>query len=609
MTTGNIKVHSENILPIIKRWLYSDREIFLRELVSNACDAISKLRILRDKGELDVVDSEFRIDIKVDKENGTVSISDTGIGMTKDEVEKYIAQLAFSGAEDFVKKHQNEEDTDQIIGHFGLGFYSVYMVSDFVEIQTLSYQENAESAYWSCDGGHSYTLDTGTKDARGTSIILKINEDNSDFLESAKISEILKRYCSFLPVPVYLDDELINTKEPLWIKSPSDCTEKDYIDFYHHLYPMQGDPLFWIHLNVDFPFNLKGILYFPKIPKHFQMPKESVHLYCNRVFVIDNCKDILPEYLMMLRGVIDSPDIPLNVSRSQLQVDRTVRQVSSHISKKVSDRLCSIYKSDKETFLKNWDDINLVIKIGAIEDNKFYSRVKDILVWKSSNDTWLNANDYIELHKDKCENKIFYTTDSKSSFIELYQSKGIEVLTSGSPADAALMQTIEQDIAPAKFQRIDAELDASILDKDREKSLLDEDGKTEASKIADCFRSSFKDDSNVEVEAKSLASDELPALIILDENMRRLRDHIRMSQDDASSIPVKKTFVVNTNHPLVQSMPKLSEKDPELSKKLSQHLYQLAELSQREMEGSELHSFVAGSQKLLSDLTERALKL
>ncbi len=606
MTTGSIQIHSENLLPIIKRWLYSDREIFIRELVSNACDALLKIKMLRDRGEAAISDDELRVDIRIDEKAQTLTISDTGIGMTAEEVEKYIAQLAFSGAEEFLKKYEDKSEQDQIIGHFGLGFYSAYMVSKLVEIQTLSYQEGAKPVYWSCDGGSTYSIEEGSRKSRGTDIILSINEDNKDYLESATIRGLLRKYCAFLPYPVYLNDSKINDHEPLWMKAPSECTDKDYIDFYHHLYPMQGDPLFWVHLNVDYPFHLKGILYFPKLPKHYHMPKDSVHLYCNRVFVSENCKDVLPEYLMMLKGVIDSPDIPLNVSRSQLQSDRTVKQVASHVSKKVSDRLSSLYKSDREAFLKNWEDVGFIIKIGAIEDSKFYDRVKGFLTWQTVDGEWVTAEDYLEQHKEKCPGKIYYCTDEGSSFINLYKDKGITVLKALSPVDTALMQTIEQKLDQAKFQRIDAELEENLLDKSKEKNVLDAEGKTEAGRIADLFRKELKEESTLEVEAKSLASESLPAMLVFDENMRRLRDHFKLQGEEAP-IPCKATFVLNTNHPLVQMIHKLQASDPQTASHLSKQLYQLTKLSQRELEAKDLASFVQESHALLTKLVEKNL--
>ncbi len=370
MTGKTLKIHTENILPIIKQWLYSDKEIFIRELISNACDALHKCKVLREHKETDIPDEELRISLSIDKKEKTLVFADTGIGMTSDEVEKYIAQIAFSGAEDFLGKYKSNAEKDQIIGHFGLGFYSAYMVAHKVTIDTLSYLPGAESAFWSCDGSSEYFLEKGQRSTRGTEITLHVDKDNEEFLDEERLKSIIQRYCAFLPFPIYLNGTRINDKEPLWLKNASECTDADYLQFYRALYPNESDPMFWIHLSVDYPFHLKGILYFPKITRRFDWSHNSIKLFCNRVFVADNCKDLIPDYLMILRGAIDSPDIPLNVSRSSLQMDKTVRQLSQHISKKVSDRLSSLYTSERDTFIKTWPDIEMIIKLGILQDEK-----------------------------------------------------------------------------------------------------------------------------------------------------------------------------------------------------------------------------------------------
>lgn len=604
MPQGTLKVNTENLLPIIKKWLYSDKEIFLRELVSNACDALNKIKILSEQGEAELDKSELRIEIKVDKEKRTLKISDTGIGMTADEVEKYIAQVAFSGAEEFLGKYKSENEKDQIIGHFGLGFYSAYMVAQTVEIQTLSYQKNAQPVFWSCDGTASYAIDKGSRAFRGTEITLFINEESDEFLEEARLRDILQRYCTFLPFPIFLNDSHINSKEPLWLKPASECTEKEYLDFYHTLYPFDPDPVFWIHLNVDFPFHLKGILYFPKIHKKFDFAQSQMKLFCNRVFVSDNCKDLIPDYLTVLRGAIDSPDIPLNVSRSYLQMDRTVRQLSSHVSKKVSDRLTTLYQTEKEKFLKSWEDVELIIKLGTLQDEKFYERCKDFLVWKTLAGEWVTTADYLERHRTVYKEKIFYTTDEKAPFLDLYKNKGIEVLCSQSPIDSALMNLLEEKFAPAKFQRVDGAIDEAILDEKREKNLLDADGKTEAIKIADYIRKSLSIDK-LEVEAKSLASDSLPAFIVLDEEMRRMREYMALSgQQLPPTLAAKRTFVVNTNNKLISTLYALKDKQPELAKDLISQVYDLSLLSQKELSPVDLTSFVERSNRLLETLIQ-----
>jgi len=607
MEKKNLEIHSENILPIIKKWLYSDKDIFVRELVSNAIDALQKVKILKDRGEIQGQDEELRIDIEINKTEKTLKFIDTGIGMDAEEVQKYIAQIAFSGAEDFINKYKNEEEKDQFIGHFGLGFYSAYMVADKVDINTLSYKPNAEPVFWSCDGSTEYLMEQGTRKTRGTEITLHISKDDEEYLDEQKIREMLTHYCSFLPYPIYLAGNLINSHQPLWIKSPSECTPEEYKEFYRYLYPFEEEPLFWVHLNVDYPFHLKGILYFPKIRKDFDVNKNSVKLYCNRVFVSDNCKDVIPNYLMVLRGIIDSPDIPLNVSRSYLQMDRTVRQLSTHISKKVADSLSVLYRNEKERFISIWPDVSMVVKLGVLEDEKFYEKVKEFLIWKTADGTWTTVEEYLERNRDKTKDKILYTRDEKhgSHFLDMYKKKGVEVLVTNTPLDPYLMEFLERKLSPVKFQRIDAGIDENLLDKEREKSILDASGKTEAAHIADFIRGKLGNDK-VEVEAKSLAADTLPGFIMLDENQRRLRDYMLSldPKDSAGNMNLigKRTFVVNTNNKLINAIRKLDEINPDLSKELVQQTYELALLSQREMDPAALNEFVSRTNHVLEQL-------
>lgn len=604
MKEGTLRIHTENILPIIKKWLYSDKDIFVRELVSNACDALHKIKILRDRGEALPQESAARIDLIIDAKARTLKIVDTGIGMTADEVENYIAQVAFSGAEEFLGKYKSQNEGEQIIGHFGLGFYSAYMVSEKVEINTLSYQEKAEAVFWSCDGSSSYQIGAGTRQEQGTEITLFIDKESDEFLEEVRLRTILQRYCSFLPFPIYLNGTQINEKEPLWIKSAAQCSDKEYIDFFHQLYPFEPDPIFWIHLNVDYPFNLKGILYFPKVNRRFDWNQSNIKLYCNRVFVSDNCKDLIPDYLMVLRGAIDSPDIPLNVSRSYLQMDRTVRQLSTHISKKIADRLATLYLNEKEKFLQGWSDVEMIVKLGILQDQKFYEKAKEFLVWKNLNQEWTTLEEYLERHREKYKDKVFYTTEENraSAFLDLYKSQGIEVLYVNAHIDTALMSHLESKIPSLKFQRIDGAIEDSILDSSREKTLLDADGKTQAGKIADLIRSALSSDK-IEVEAKSLANDSLPAFIVFDEEQRRMRDYMALSQQ---SLPLgltdRRTFVVNTNNKLISSLSALHAKDPSLAKEMINHLYDLSLLSQKEFEPSTLADFVQRSTRVLEKL-------
>lgn len=585
MAHGTLKINTEKLLPIIKKWLYSDKDIFLRELVSNACDALSKLKILREQKQVDFEDSSLRIDIELDKKAKTLTITDTGIGMTADEVERYIAQLAFSGAEEFLSKYQSSEEKDQVIGHFGLGFYSAYMVSSQVEIQTLSYLPDATPAYWSCDGTSDYTIDTGTRTERGTQIILHINDE--EFLDENRLRDILLRYCAFLPFPIYLNREHINHKDPLWLKPASECTKQDYLEFYRQLFPFEADPIFWIHLNVDYPFNLKGILYFPKIHPRFDYQKSMLQLFCNRVFVSDNCQELIPEYLSILRGAIDSPNIPLNVSRSYLQMDQTVRSLSTHISKKVADRLVTLHHTELTIFQNAWEDIETIVKLGVLQDDKFYERVKDILIWKNSTGNW------ITLPESKT---IYYTQDANSPTLALY--KDVEVLIAKNPLDIPLISFLESKLS-IKFHRIDSTLDP-LLDPQREKTLLDSEGRTHSSRLADQVRSALSHITDLTVEAKSLTNDQVPSLLLLDEQTRRMRDTLALSQRTPMAFPDKKTFVVNTNSPLIQSI----SAHPDANDLLF-HLYQLSLLAQKELPPQELTSFLERSTQLLEKLLKK----
>jgi len=613
MTKKHLEIHSENILPIIKRWLYSDKDIFVRELVSNACDAIYKVKILRDQGLVEAKDEDFKIEIKIDKENRTLTFSDNGIGMDAEEVQKYIAQIAFSGAEEFMDKYKSNNEKDQIIGHFGLGFYSAYMVAQTVEINTLSYKADAEPVQWICDGSSEYTIEKGSRETRGTTITLFIDKESDEYLEESRIRDILKHYCSFLPYPVYLGDTLINSQQPLWTKPASECTTQDYLDFYRYLYPREEEPLFWVHLNVDYPFHMKGILYFPKMQRNFDIDKATIKLYCNRVFVSDNCKDVIPNYLMALRGVIDSPDIPLNVSRSYLQMDRTVRQLSTHISKKVSDSLSTLYRNERERFIASWNDVSIVVKLGILEDEKFYERVKEFLIWKDTDGNWTTIEEYLERNRSKTKDKVFYTreADHAAHFLDMYRKQGIEVLCTDGRIDPYLMEHIERKLGTTTFQRIDAHIDENIVDKNKEKTILDASGKTEASHLADFIRSKL-DDESIAVEAKSLASDTLPGFIMIDENQRRMRDYLMSldPKDAASKMKhlTQRTFVVNTNNPLMNAIQQLSVSDEELAKDLVKQTYELSLLSQREMDPETLNEFIHRNNRVLEKLTLLATK-
>lgn len=582
MRKNNLSIHSENILPIIKKWLYSDKDIFLRELVSNATDALNKVKIaLGDEGE-------FKISIDIDKEAKTITVTDTGIGMTEEEVEKYIAQIAFSGAEEFVEKYKAQTDKDPIIGHFGLGFYSAYMVAQNVEIDTLAHLPDAKPVLWVCDGSSSYSIGTGKKETKGTKITLHVDEDSLEYLEEGKLKELLNRHCTFMPFPIELNGKAIGNESPLWLKAPSECTDQEYLTFYRKLFPMDPDPIFWIHLNVDYPFHLQGILYFPKMHKRFDTNESTIKLFCNRVFVSDNCKDILPDYLMMLKGAIDSPDIPLNVSRSYLQVDQNVKQLSAHISKKVSDKLCQLYRTDRQKYIDSWPDVEMIAKLGLLQDEKFYERMKEALIWKNSKGEW----DIL----GKEAKKVFYSTTENSPLLKLYKE---DVIFATSPIDTAVIQSLEEKTS-IKFQRIDGALEESLVDKTREKTLLDPEGKTESAKIADFIRKSLE---NVEVEAKSLTEDSLTGIVILDENQRRFRDYLTLTQGKKGlELPTKKTFVVNTNNKLIQTIAALQDKKPEVASSIAKGVYDLSLLSQREVDPLELEKVVERQQEVLEKI-------
>ncbi|MEN9654749.1 MAG: chaperone protein htpG [Chlamydiota bacterium] len=598
MKENRLAIHSENILPIIKQWLYSDRDIFLRELVSNATDAIQKVHILTQAGAA-TEKLEGRIDVDVDAKEGVIRISDNGIGMTEEEVEKYIAQIAYSGAEEFVQKYKTATDKDPIIGHFGLGFYSSFMVAMRVEIDTLSYVETASPARWVSDGSTTYTLGRGSKETRGTTITLHLSETAKEYLDAAKLKALLLEHCGFMQYPIYLNKAPLGNRAPLWLeKQASECTEQDYLEFHRFLYPMEPDPLFWIHLSVDYPFHLKGILYFPKHTRRPDFREGTIRLYCNRVFVSDNCKNILPEYLTQLKGAIDSPDIPLNVSRSYLQMDGNVRQLSAHIAKKVADRLTQLIKTDRDKFIACWSDIEPILKLGLIQDEKFFDKAQDALLWKNNQGAWTTLTEYLDRAKEKA---ITYTTQEHATPVtEAYQAKGIEIIVAPHPIDTALITTLEERRS-ITFRRIDATIADALLDPSREHTLLDGDGKTKASRIASWIQKALSE-KVATVEAKSLATDAIPALIVLDESERRFRDYLRLTGNEARAVS-QRQFVVNTNSPLIQAIERLADQGKiELATAITEGVYDLALLSQREMAPADVNSALQRQTELLARL-------
>lgn len=611
MAKGNISVNSENIFPVIKKWLYSDKDIFIRELVSNACDAITKMKKLVSFGEA-VIEGEpyYKIDIVCDKENKTLTISDNGIGMTAEEIDKYITQIAFSGASDFLEKYKdNTDDSSQIIGHFGLGFYSAFMAAESVEIDTLSYTDGASAAKWICDGGMEYELTDGTRTSRGTTITLHIAEDSEEFLDMMKLRSVLMKYCSFLPVEIYLTDaneqpkELkegeepetpkpINDTTPLWMKKPSECTDEDYKQFYTKVFGVFNEPLFWIHLNVDYPFNLKGILYFPKINHEFAMNEGQIKLYNNQVFVADNVKEVIPEFLMLLKGVIDCPDLPLNVSRSFLQNDGYVNKISAHITKKVSDKLTDIFKKDRESYNSYWDDINVFIKYGCMRDEKFYDKVKDIIIYKDIDGNYITLEDYTAEKENK---DIYYASDEKqqAQYIKLLKENGQNAVILPTMMDTHFISFIEMKNPEYKFKRIDSGISDLLKDSSEGDTSADE-------KLTEIFKKELANDT-LKVEVQSLKNAEIPAIILLSEQSRRMREMYKSyGQDMAYMADMFKdefTLVLNRNNVMINSIEKLNDDDKKI---VCEHIYDLAMMSNKPLDSEQMTKFIERSNKLLS---------
>ncbi len=581
MQKGKIGVSTENIFPIIKKFLYSDHEIFLRELVSNAVDATQKLKTLSNIGDYKDELGDLTIRVSVDKKKKTITVSDRGIGMTGEEIEKFINQIAFSSAGDFLEKYKDQ--TNAIIGHFGLGFYSAFMVSDKVEILSKSFKKNTKAVKWTCDGSPEYELETVEKEERGTVITLHIDNDSKDFLEENRINELLTKYCHFLPVEiafgkekewkdgkeVELDkDKIINDPQPLWTRTPADLKDEDYVKFYHDLYPLTDDPLFNIHLNVDYPFNLTGILYFPKIKNNIEVQKNKIQLYCNQVFVTDSVEGIVPEFLTLLHGVIDSPDIPLNVSRSYLQSDSNVKKISSHITKKVADRLQEIFKKDRKQFEEKWDDLKMFIEYGMLTEEKFYEKVEKFALLKNTDGKYFTFEEYEKLIKenqtDKNKNLIYlYATDKESqfSFIEAAKSKGYDVLLMDGQLETHFINHIEQKLKNAHFSRVDADVVDKLIQKEENKeSKLTPEQQNELSKV---FEGELPRKANYMVTFESLSETDSPVMITQSEFMRRMKDMSALGGGPMNfygEMPDSYSFVVNANHPLIQRIQEDKEK-------------------------------------------------
>ena len=576
MKTGNIGVTTENIFPIIKKFLYSDHEIFLRELVSNAVDATQKLKTYQLKGDFKGELGNLTVQVKLDKEAGTITISDRGIGMTAEEIDKYINQIAFSGANDFLEKYKN--DANAIIGHFGLGFYSAFMVAKSVDIITRSYREEAQAVKWSCDGSPSYTLEECDKADRGTDIVLHIDDDCKEFLEESRLSNLLTKYCRFLPISIAFgkkkdwkdgkqvetdEDNIINDTNPLWTRTPSELTDEDYKKFYRDLYPMSDEPLFWIHLNVDYPFNLTGVLYFPKIKSNIDLQKNRIQLYCNQVYVTDSVEGIVPDFLTLLHGVIDSPDIPLNVSRSYLQSDSNVKKISSYITKKVADRLSSIFKDNRKEYEEKWNDLKLFINYGMLTEESFYDKAKQFALFTDTDDKHFTYEEYQTLIKDNQTDKdgnliYLYATDrdEQYTYIEAAHEKGYNVLNFDGQLDTAMLNLFEQKMEKSRFSRVDADIiDRIIVKEDLNKVTLTSE---ESEMLTTAFKSQMPELKKTEfyVEAQPLGATASPLLITQSEYMRRMKEMaaINAGMSFYGEMPDMYTLILNTDHPLIQSV-------------------------------------------------------
>jgi molecular chaperone HtpG len=600
---GTISIHTENIFPIIKKFLYSDHEIFLRELVSNSVDATQKLKRLSSLGEYKDELGDLKITISINEAEKTITISDKGIGMTADEIKKYINQIAFSGAEEFLEKYKDKGEDKQIIGHFGLGFYSAFMVASKVEIITKSYKEGTEAARWICDGSTEFEITPADRKERGSDVILHIAEDSIEFLQKYKLQSILDKYCKFLPVEIEFDGHVINNPAPIWTKQPSELKDEDYLKFYKELYPFSEDPLFWIHLNVDYPFNLTGILYFPKLKGEFEMNKNKIQLYSRQVFITDEVKDVVPEFLMLLHGVIDSPDIPLNVSRSFLQADSNVKKINSHITKKVADKLSEIFINDPKGFEAKWDDIGLFVKYGMISDEKFNEKAKDFCLVKNVKGEFYTLEKYKEQIKinqtDKDGNVVaLYTSDpgKQDTYVQSAMKRNYDVLLLNTIIDSHFINLTERKIEKFQLKRVDADIMEKLIDKDtKTESVLSEDQKTQVKEI---FEKAIDNKSMVLV-LEALPTDELPVSITMPEFNRRMRDMAATGgMGFMGKMPESYNVIVNTNHQMIQKL--LSSSETEIKAKIAKQAYDLALLSQGMLKGTDLTSFIQRSVELAS---------
>ena len=604
MQKGNIRVQTENIFPIIKKFLYSEHDIFIRELVSNAVDATQKLKTLSSLGEAKGELGELSVEIKIDAEKKTVTISDKGIGMTSEEVDKYLNQVAFSGAEEFLNKYKGQNENN-IIGHFGLGFYSSFMVSEKVEVITKSFKEDTSAVKWECDGSPEFTLEDTQKESRGTDIVMHLNEESIEFLEPARIKTVLDKFCRFLPIPIIFEGAQINNPTPAWTKKPADLTPEDYQNFYKELYPFNEAPLLWIHLNVDYPFNLTGILYFPKIKQSYEIQKDKIQLYSNQVFVTDEVKDIVPEFLMLLQGVLDSPDIPLNVSRSYLQGDPNVRKINAHITKKVADKLEEIFKTDRTAFEEKWESLGLFVKYGMMTDDKFLEKANKFLVMQDTDSKFFTFEEYKMATETLQKNKegkqvILYTTDpiQQDAFIQQAVGKGYKVVRMETIIDNGFVNQMEMKWENVQFVRVDSDIADNLIDKQEGgESVLSKDEEATLKELFDVKIPEL----NVTVEVKGLSADAPPVVATRPEFMRRMKDMASMQSGMGAfygSMPDEVTLTVNGNHPIYKNI--LGEAAKERQEKLVHNLADLALLSQGLLKGNTLTNFINRSVDLLS---------
>jgi molecular chaperone HtpG len=656
---GNLSINSENIFPIIKKWLYSDHDIFFRELISNGCDAITKLKKLDMMGEYQIPDdTEFKIRVSANDKEKTLKFIDNGLGMTAEEVEEYICQIAFSGAEAFIEQYKDKTNEDQIIGHFGLGFYSAFMVADRVEIDTLSYKEGAKAVHWDCDGGTTYEMSDGSKETVGTEITLYLNEDCLEFCNEYRVKEVIGKYCSFMPIEIYVENETaepqyetipedevtekdtvvetvvepeeteekenedgtketvvtkpaqtkakilkrplpLNDTKPLWTKHPNDCTEEEYKEFYTKVFHDYKEPLFWIHLNMDYPFNLKGILYFPKFNTEYDTVEGTIKLYNNQVFIADNIKEVIPEFLMVLKGVIDCPDLPLNVSRSALQNDGFVKKISEYITKKVADKLSGMCKTEKEAYEKYWDDINPFIKYGCLKDEKFCEKMNDYILFKNIDGKYLTLPECLEENKEKHENTIFYVTDElqQSQYIKMFRDEGTDAVILKHNIDQPFISHLEQKNEGVKFLRIDADLTDTFKEETSEddKKTLEEDAKT----LTEIFKKALNKEE-LELKLEKLKDNSIASMVTLSEESRRMQDMMKMygmTGLDASAFGSKLTLVLNANHELVKYV--LAHQDSDNVGMICEQLYDLAVISHEQLNPEAMTKFIQRSNEIM----------